>query len=76
MEHWNWYAVYVLLPFRMDCLAFGVLAALVVRNPRALAIARRQRLMLDFVAVAAFVVGTWQQGLNARLTCSGLALPS
>lgn len=55
----DWYGAYVLLPCRADNLMCGVLVAIIVRNPRALAIAIRYRMWLDLaIAVMAVSVAT------------------
>ena len=46
----NWYAPYVLLPSRMDSLFWGVLAALILRHPPSLELARSMRGVLDLIA--------------------------
>ena len=52
----NDYASYVLLPCRMDGLLFGVLVAVIVRNPRALVIARQLRFLLELAVLAIVLV--------------------
>ena len=53
LEAWygNWYAPYIMLVTRMDALLLGVLVALIVRDDRLLAMARRLRYVLDVVIV-------------------------
>jgi len=52
----NDYASYVLLPCRMDGLLFGVLVAVIVRNPRELVIARQLRFLLELAVLAIVLV--------------------
>jgi peptidoglycan/LPS O-acetylase OafA/YrhL len=47
----NWYAPYVLMPSRSDALMFGFLIALIVRNERALGIAKRWRYAFDAITI-------------------------
>ncbi len=47
----GWYEAYVMLPCRLDCLAVGVLIAILVRSPAALDKARDYRLHLDVAIV-------------------------
>jgi peptidoglycan/LPS O-acetylase OafA/YrhL len=57
----GWYEAYISLPGRVDCLALGVLVAILVRDQRALNLARKWRLALDGVILAlAYAVATSQ----------------
>lgn len=48
----TWTYGYFLLPGRMDSIGAGLLAAIIVRNPMLIAVARRRRLFLDGCAAA------------------------
>src|SRR5262245_2302399 len=60
------YSPYVLLPCRMSALFLGVLVACIVRHPRALAISRRVRVLLDVVIllIVYSIVKKWLQNMS------------
>jgi peptidoglycan/LPS O-acetylase OafA/YrhL len=57
----DWYGAYTLLPSRMDGLLFGVSVAIIVRDPRLLALASKYRILLDLLALWIFyrIVSTY-----------------